>query len=564
MIQDYITTFFQNITLDADRQGHDYKSMLLGSISVFLEDQTKENAYAVYSTFFDVYRLSKSSRSFVDLLDLLRGYEEHTAALNDGQRDHYIHSVNVFILGLCIYSINTRFRTAVSSEYECSAYARHFGSDSEEFLFTWGITALFHDIGYPIEIISNQVKKFIGFVANNENNEIGPFVAYLNFDKLNCIDCAKAAADCVLGEEVFLPDIPTELLAWRIADRLETDPASTKSALNAFLPVMQKNGFVDHGFYSALIILKWYGEFLLNEQQNSLFYSQIVDAAAAIYLHNAYKNVFRKDPFSKGRLDVAQFPLAYLLILCDEAQEWNREAYGIKAKTKLAVDDSYIDISDRAIYFHYVTKKGVMDEMFIEKKQTLFYDLLNIDELFAEGLTVTATTTSDQLITYIKDSAILPRLLAKNIEQLAIKIHQDYNRVQLLRYPDKPLAYPEWTDLPDTLKYSNIRQAQTIIDKLKLIGCYAAEASDDERYQLSDDDVEQLARYEHDLWVEERKKNGWIFGEIKDAEHKISPYLIPYDALTEEIKELDRDTIRNIPDLLESVGLSIFRTTSVL
>ena len=68
----------------------------------------------VYNMFFDVYRVNQqSNRSFVDLLDLLRGYEENTATLIDGQRDHYTHSVNVFILGMCIYSQNQFYRNAV-------------------------------------------------------------------------------------------------------------------------------------------------------------------------------------------------------------------------------------------------------------------------------------------------------------------------------------------------------------------------------------------------------------------------------------------------------------------
>ena len=45
----------------------------------------------------------------------------------------------------------------------------------------------------------------------------------------------------------------------------------------------------------------------------------------------------------------------------------------------------------------------------------------------------------------------------------------------------------------------------------------------------------------------------------KNAELKITPYLVPYEELTEDIKELDRDTIRGIPSLLHSVGLEVFK-----
>jgi hypothetical protein len=52
--------------------------------------------------------------------------------------------------------------------------------------------------------------------------------------------------------------------------------------------------------------------------------------------------------------------------------------------------------------------------------------------------------------------------------------------------------------------------------------------------------------------------NGWTLGEIKDIENKISPSLIPYDELSEEVKNLDRDSIRNIPRLLEKIGMGVY------
>jgi len=76
--------------------------------------------------------------------------------------------------------------------------------------------------------------------------------------------------------------------------------------------------------------------------------------------------------------------------------------------------------------------------------------------------------------------------------------------------------------------------------------------------EIPDDIVETLAVFEHDEWMEERLGYSWIFGEIKDTEKKISPYLVPYDELNEEVKNLDRDTIRNMPALLGKIGLAAY------
>ena len=39
---------------------------------------------------------------------------------------------------------------------------------------------------------------------------------------------------------------------------------------------------------------------------------------------------------------------------------------------------------------------------------------------------------------------------------------------------------------------------------------------------------------------------------------KTSPYLVPYDQLSEEIKDYDRDAIRNIPALVERGGMAVY------
>ena len=329
----YVSDFFDSLTLDADRAGHTYKVMLSESTKNFLENPCNETAYVVYNMFFDVFRVGcGENRMFVDLLDMLRTYEESTGRFSDGQRDHYIHSVNVFLLGLGIYARNRAFRDAVEAWDSAAGHRMLFSSHQEEFLFTWGVAALFHDIGYPVELTSKQFQQFIRFVADDADGEIGPFLDYLRFDKLDCIGAGGDGAR------------PTRLLAEHLSAALRTDPAQTDAALRGFLKTMQRSGFVDHGFYSALIVLKWYGETLLGTGEEPVFFHQILPAAGAIYLHNAYKNTFQKPPFGCPPLQAGRFPLGYLLIFCDEAQEWNRRAYGKKAGAKVSVDDSAVGL----------------------------------------------------------------------------------------------------------------------------------------------------------------------------------------------------------------------------
>ena len=45
----------------------------------------------------------------------------------------------------------------------------------------------------------------------------------------------------------------------------------------------------------------------------------------------------------------------------------------------------------------------------------------------------------------------------------------------------------------------------------------------------------------------------------KDVQKKLSPYLIPYDELPEDVRQMDRDAIDNILPLFHEIGLRVYR-----
>ena len=76
---------------------------------------------------------------------------------------------------------------------------------------------------------------------------------------------------------------------------------------------------------------------------------------------------------------------------------------------------------------------------------------------------------------------------------------------------------------------------------------------------LEPDEIETLARLEHVRWVEDRLRHGWRLGARRDVGAKQSPYLVPWTDLSDEVRDLDRDSVRLIPRLLADSGLSIVR-----
>jgi len=66
-----------------------------------------------------------------------------------------------------------------------------------------------------------------------------------------------------------------------------------------------------------------------------------------------------------------------------------------------------------------------------------------------------------------------------------------------------------------------------------------------------------MAEMEHGRWNVERLSAGWRFGPEKNEDERISPYLIPWQNLSPEIKGYDREAVCNFPKLLWDAGLKI-------
>ncbi|MBQ6891863.1 MAG: hypothetical protein IJN47_04545, partial [Clostridia bacterium] len=338
-----------------------------------------------------------------------------------------------------------------------------------------------------------------------------------------------------------------------------TDLMETKKAVDRFVDDMAASGFIDHGYYSAMIILKWYGYAIqMAGDHPERFYWPILDSATAILLHNYYRNVLQKKPFNLGPMDPKKNPVAYLLILCDELQEWNREAHGILTRTFTLADTVHLSLRDGLLSATYVARHGRLPEKFSAEKVELLRGLLDLGALFPLGFEVDAESLDSFDIFKPQLQKINARPLLKDIELLAIAIHARYCEKQLQDHPDRPLDYPDFSQLPDDLKYSNLRQAQGICDRLEQVGYrLGPKGGKDPVKTFPPELLEFMAELEHEAWMQERLSRGWKLGE-RNAAQKTSPYLVPYDQLSEEIKDYDRDAIRNIPALAARVGMAVY------
>ncbi len=69
--------------------------------------------------------------------------------------------------------------------------------------------------------------------------------------------------------------------------------------------------------------------------------------------------------------------------------------------------------------------------------------------------------------------------------------------------------------------------------------------------------VELIAKNVHDVWAKQRIKEGWVYGEKKDSEKKTTPCLIPYEELSEEDKDYDRQTALETIKVVLKLGYKV-------
>jgi hypothetical protein len=74
---------------------------------------------------------------------------------------------------------------------------------------------------------------------------------------------------------------------------------------------------------------------------------------------------------------------------------------------------------------------------------------------------------------------------------------------------------------------------------------------------LSDDLRERLAERTHENWAAARRRQGWTHGPERNDARKEHPSLVPYAALSEEERVIDREVSDGVLDGLRDLGLRV-------
>ena len=512
----------------------------------FIDSGVAEDAYTVYYCYLEMFfgHYGKSKK----MVELLSEFESNGSSLLMKHRDHYSHSVYVFALGLAIYESSYAYRAAFKKIYGFDT------SDSNEkedhaaaccFLEYWGLTSLFHDIGYPFELPFEQVLSYFE-VDGKKRGKGSLFIAYHDVDAITML--GKEAKDRFAELYGRSFDNTEELFAFGITEKLGEAYDFTEEYILEKIhmkPICPDafGHFMDHAYFSSAR--------LYHEIENSIGISKInekhVDALTAILLHNSlfkFAISFYKDKEKhKNPLKMDTHPLAYMLMLCDELQCWDRTAYGRNSRTELhpmAASFKFSNDAIRAIYYYDQDEQEKIDRFKLEYRAwekagengeaprlKAYSDMAEKEDRFTTDIEK-IVDTKEILLTVVPSIAEVDRkskhtyLSSSNFLHLydfAVALNARYS------YQGKEVEVPserlesEFEELSLEYQLSNINQAKIFSRYLDALGCFYTDRPVDYEMitRFTEKQLVSIAPMEHARWIREHIDMGWISGDLYET-----------------------------------------------
>lgn len=333
---------------------------LENAIARFVKSGSREDAFDIYYCYCVIFKpFGEGTQAARLLLDLLSEHETNASSLMKSHRDHYSHSVYVFLTGLAIYKKHERFQNTYRTKYGLNPRRDQMLSEAEakkqdqaaahHFLEYWGFTSLFHDIGYPFEIAFNQVKHYacqLGLIKESDSDDTKRKKEIV--DKTNS---ALINMDAFFNMDLHRHDAAlSDMIDFRLGIYRNRSCGSRRGSdttqLSTIGGAQVRNGsdFLDHAYFGALVLTELYmkGRAISgnNDKANHPIGEDdpIQDCLCSIMLHNSlFKHTLR----NKHILDTNEsfslsdgMPLSYLLMLCDELQSWDRKAFGHETRAR--------------------------------------------------------------------------------------------------------------------------------------------------------------------------------------------------------------------------------------
>lgn len=562
----------------------------------FLRTGTKENAYDVFFCYVEVFKMFGGYGEDTDtLLNLLYDHEVSAATLLKKHRDHYSHSAYIFAIGLALYYKFPQIREAFKTQCLQKEGEPNI-CDAHDFLKTWGLASLFHDVGYPFEITFQNLVEYQANLFGDKDNSLVQ-ASYANIDGLvslseeeisrlgeygdkkvkNINDVLSIALSSIWKDEngKYI-EVPAQVLK----DHIEKGTQNTHNAEG------KPKTKMDHAYFSAVIILK-----KLLRTEDFVLDKPTMDAIVAILLHasffryNLRGNLLSADT----KLSYKSTPLAFLLSMCDEIQCWDRVPYGKASRDKAYPWDMDLDfLSDgegelKELKLTYSFEPYVDKEYLFKYSQDIRADIERfclVDELLSDYCVLNIISQLK-----IKDKRInasfsetryvdcLEFALAINWSYLPPEKKEICFRLTpqtwfsdevwgMMTDEGKERYRKDWANLgPNDLQYkqavriafdslslekklSNIQQTKYYAIHLKSIGCFFSSKYYDFKKvtRFTPAEKKLLSCNEHIRWVHEQVEMGWRYG-IRKESAQVETGIYDYCDDDRDLKRLHKDIV---------------------
>lgn len=169
-----------------------------------------------------------------------------------------------------------------------------------------------------------------------------------------------------------------------------------------------------------------------------------------------------------------------------------------------------------------------------------------------------------EFLALVQQIVLTPEILEK-LSQAAHDIFCETRKADGFVYgPEKsqekkihPLLIP-YPDLPEWAKEANRVSVRTVPQKLAAAGYIMIPArSNQPAREFPGNDLEKLARLEHQLWMAAKLAAGFKLGKPTPEDPKRNEYLVEWEQLSENVKNIDRDLVKGIPRILARAGYAI-------
>lgn len=174
--------------------------------------------------------------------------------------------------------------------------------------------------------------------------------------------------------------------------------------------------------------------------------------------------------------------------------------------------------------------------------------------------------SKEQLQLHVDEDDFLQQLMRdtfynEKIERLAINFHnirmESYKQIQHNENINRTL---HWDLLEEEYKDSLrllIKYIPIALQKINYDVISVKERPN--AIEFTKQEIAVLAEFEHKRWSLDKKEKGWVYGAKVDNERKIHNALVPFHALSKEIKESIYEDIRSWPQILANSYLKIDR-----